>query len=440
MRISNLRVQRYRSLYDLDIDLAPLSALIGPNGGGKSNFIDALNFIGLALSNGLESAVNLKGGLGRFAFRRRGKASRLVAFQISMRFTLTEIQSPRLEFREQLEQLLASGGPAPEFELTYGFRIAEGGTDGFNDFSVASESMDLRAIDGNQGLSLLTIARDRGDVRAVLTKSDKIEPGLWRELVWPFEDEGFANYLSGAVREDQLLAGALAFNAFNAVIASVMRQLSLIQTYVISPALSKLPGVPSPIGQLYWSGANLPSAVNTLQRNFPDRWERVLDRMLELEPRFEEIGAKLTQERTLALQSGELGARRPWSSTEVSDGTIRMLALLTALYDPRFPIVAIEEPENSVHSWMVRSFVEACREAVDSDGKQVLITSHSPALINFFHPQEILVVWRDRSGRSNIRPLLSLDPDVQSLWERGEAFLFDMLDSGLVRQAFPGAS
>ncbi len=47
--LSKLRVQHYKSLYDTEVDLEPLTVFIGPNGSGKSNICEAFavlsNFI-----------------------------------------------------------------------------------------------------------------------------------------------------------------------------------------------------------------------------------------------------------------------------------------------------------------------------------------------------------------------------------------------------------
>lgn len=438
MRITNLKIDRYRSLYAVDVDLLPVVTLVGANGSGKSNFVDALHFLAVALSNGLEAAVNVKGGPEQFSFRWGKRTTQPVSIQATVRLAISEIQSPRPGLLGYLDRSAAEGRRLPDLDVVYGFGIAAHGQNGLGDFSIAFETIEVRTVQESSRPPILSIRRTGDGVTPVVYDTDQIEQELRTELAWPFEDDSFRDVLSKAERREHLLIGALAL--FNPTIAAVARTLGQVQTYSIIPGAGKLPGLPPPVGQLDRSGANLPSAVKALQENFHEAWVRILERMQELEPRFSAISASLTGERRLVLEFGELGARRPWSATEVSDGTIRMLALLTALYDPRAPIVAIEEPENFIHPWMVRTFVEACRDAIASGGKQVILTSHSPALIDFFAPEEIYVVWRVASGRSSIAPLPTLDPDLRAIWERGDASLFDLLDSGLVREAVPGVS
>jgi predicted ATPase len=157
-----------------------------------------------------------------------------------------------------------------------------------------------------------------------------------------------------------------------------------------------------------------------------------MDSMRNIIPGLSEVRTGFTHDRRLTLQFVEAGVGRPWTSEEVSDGTIQSLALFTVLHDPRAPLVFIEEPENSVHPWIVRAFVDACRNTK----KEVVVTTHSPALIDYLKPDEITLVWRD-AGRTELRRLVDLDPQAQELWAKGEASPFEILDSGWIRQGVP---
>ncbi len=86
-----------------------------------------------------------------------------------------------------------------------------------------------------------------------------------------------------------------------------------------------------------------------------------------------------------------------------------------------------------MHPWIIRAFVDACREA---SGKQVIVTSHSPVLISHLNPSEIAVVWR-RQGRTQVRRLSDLDPKAEELWATDGLNAFEILDSGFLREGVP---
>jgi len=90
----------------------------------------------------------------------------------------------------------------------------------------------------------------------------------------------------------------------------------------------------------------------------------------------------------------DIGLRNgpPFSSRVVSDGTLRVLALLTMLHDPKHGgLVCFEEPENGVHPMRLRKLIHRLRELVTDPGEsdpsgeplsQILMNSHSPVVLS----------------------------------------------------------
>jgi predicted ATPase len=76
---------------------------------------------------------------------------------------------------------------------------------------------------------------------------------------------------------------------------------------------------------------------------------------------------------------------------------MKMLSYLTVLNDPEPPhFIGLEEPENFLHPRLLPELAEVCREA--SDNSQLLITSHSPFLLNAMKPKEVRILYRDEHG------------------------------------------
>jgi predicted ATPase len=99
----------------------------------------------------------------------------------------------------------------------------------------------------------------------------------------------------------------------------------------------------------------------------------------------------------LLLQIKDAPFEQPVLSRYASDGTMKMLAYLAVLYDPEPPrFIGIEEPENFLHPRLLPELAEECRNAAASS--QLLITSHSPFLLNAMRPEEVRVLYRDEQG------------------------------------------
>jgi len=92
----------------------------------------------------------------------------------------------------------------------------------------------------------------------------------------------------------------------------------------------------------------------------------------------------------------ELRDGTSFSSRVISDGTIRLLALLTVIDDPnREGILCFEEPENGVHEGRIPDLIDILRSATDTQDRdgdffQVLINTHSPAVMRSLRPEEVL--------------------------------------------------
>jgi predicted ATPase len=98
------------------------------------------------------------------------------------------------------------------------------------------------------------------------------------------------------------------------------------------------------------------------------------------------------------------GKGHNFNVSQISDGTLRLFGLLTALYQPDRPdVIAMEEPEQTVNPGVLAVLADAIRE-VSQSGTQIVITTHSPHLVDLFEPEEILTAELI-DGRTVIRPI-----------------------------------
>lgn len=94
----------------------------------------------------------------------------------------------------------------------------------------------------------------------------------------------------------------------------------------------------------------------------------------------------------------------------LSDGTLRFAALAAALFQPDMPgILTIEEIENGIHPARLRLLIELLRTQAAQGCAQMMVTTHSPALLAWLRPEEYRhTFWcqrDDETGASNITPL-----------------------------------
>jgi predicted ATPase len=217
---------------------------------------------------------------------------------------------------------------------------------------------------------------------------------------------------------------------------TISESLGSIRVFQLSPTNAREFGVPIPNPEMDRHGRNLPAVIDMLIKRHPKTWSMIFGVMQQLLPDLLKIDVDYTHARTLGLFFHEKGVGRPWTVGEISDGTVHSLALLVALYDPRASMLILEEPENSVHTWILRTLMKAASELATS--KQIIVTTHSRTVIDATKPKHVWIMWR-QNGESRLARIDTFDQHVFELLDSGNISTFELLDSGVITEALPPA-
>ena len=96
---------------------------------------------------------------------------------------------------------------------------------------------------------------------------------------------------------------------------------------------------------------------------------------------------------TPQFRMGKQNNNKPhtFNVNQMSDGSLRILGLLVALYqEPKPDTIALEEPELTVHPGALQLITDSIEEV--SKSTQILATTHSPDFLNHFRPEQIVAV------------------------------------------------
>lgn len=434
MIVESLKINGFRSLYETVVEPGSFTVLAGANNAGKTTLADALDFLAEVHRFRLEVALSRKGGFENVAFRRMRRTRRPISMEIRAAINLKDI--PRARHRLGLEHP-DSPEPFGEAVITHQFSFKAASSAIAADFSIVEERIAIGyRADPEACVKEIAFAhRDGTKIQTDAVPEESIPASL--AAMRNFRDEFFP---APAEREIQIEDTVLLTEGLplSPILREFVKGMSGIRIYQISPLESRRAGVPTPNPPLERYGENLPALVDYFRKRAKKSWRSVFDAMQQIVPHLVDITTDFSIDRRLVLQFKEQGVGRAWNANEVSDGTIQSLALFCALFDPRTTLAFIEEPENSVHPWIVRVFADACRTASQQD-KQIFVTTHSPALLQQAKPSEVKLMWRSE-GRSSIAPLLELDPEAEDLWAAGSVDVFELLDSGALRQAVPEGS
>lgn len=427
MQLGRLSIRNYKSLRDVTFSPSALSAVVGPNAAGKSNFADAIHFLSEVYEFGLETAVARKGGYENIAFRKQRRSKAAIEFEVRVNVA---------NRKEVVRPSFVKSSLTFPLEIIHRFSVTAKGSGIKAPFKIEDETLSVWSSKQSNGSKevfkeFIKLSRNSdGEVNVDLI-DNSLQEELWS--VGPTLERYIGDIskgFEGRTYKDQDLFAQQHF--FGSILATF---LSGAEVYQFSTHLSRQAGVPTPNPVLSSTGENLPALVDWLQRNHSKEWSIVESGMREILPALEEINVQYLHTKTLGLFFKENGFGRPWTVKDVSDGTMLSLAMLVAAVDPRSSLLVIEEPENSVHPWILRVILSRLRDVCVS--KNVILTSHSPILVNRLKPEEVWLIYRE-DGESKLRRLTDLDPTLTESWENGEFQLAEYLDSGAIGQAVPG--
>lgn len=401
MRLTRLRVKNFRSIADIDIPLSPLTVLVGPNGSGKSNVVDALRFVRDVFARGLDQAVMDREGMG--VIQRWGTEG----IEIGLVFCIEE------DFEVDFDYVGDNGEPqysvylkTPSTLIDYEFTIVSTANgEGY------IERQELRLKVDERDFPQLEVVRKVDSISGKLGNADWVDNLEKRNFLSPkiYFPSGdvklmdLLNFSKSIFYKDSDLFDFSSIETSNKngdwwkATETLMKEFDDYVTnsnfYTLNPIDLRQPQQVVKESPFDEKGRNLAAVLRRIKRHDESTWPNLLFALqqaitgfdtLEIEP----VGGYLATK--LIYQTDTTQPRTSYLGQE-SDGTIRMLGILAALYqDPAQPFLSIEEPEANIHPGALAVLASVLDEA--SLRSQILVTTHSPDMLDHLPPESFLVV------------------------------------------------
>ncbi|MET4922731.1 AAA family ATPase [Streptomyces sp. PSRA5] len=379
--ITRVRIKNYKSIAHCDVTLDRFTVLLGLNAAGKSNFLDALRFVRDALTDGPEEAVAARGGWSEVLRRVPEPAT---SCTIGLDFHLPVITNNETPWEGRYEITLA---PTIQDRTSPHSRVG---------VHVQHEFCEMRRPGGERFLLPNDFGKNRHQRFLELPRTRSGEgpfPVLW---------------------------------------------VALMQMFFYNPALSRLrearPNL-SLARTLDNDGGNLGPALAALGEQERDRVSQYLGVIV---PGVVEVGPTDPSADYIAarINFAAEGDTEPhvFRAESMSEGTIRAIGLLTALFQPDaregwIPLVAIEEPELALHPLAAGALYDALTEA--SEHVQVLVTTQSAEL--FDRKEADLSAIRVVAAEHGVTVIGEVDPVSRSIVADGLATTAELLRSDQLR-------
>ena len=382
-RLTYLRIKNYRALRDVEFrDLTPLTVLIGPNGSGKSTVLDALDFLAEAVRGNLVGAWEKRN---RFAGMRTRGSEGNIEFELEI-----SIAETRIRYKLELEEHDSSGNP----------RIF-----------VANETIREASYDG----SLCELSS------RYFGNSSELNSYPFLNVYNFNQEEDSKSYCNpdflfvglASIRDTIAAGGALAVSVAVIIktVLSAYRYIHLTDDHLKGYSDA------GPREKLSPNGDNLPNVLYYLHTKHPEVLAKITAQMRRWVPGLADIVTEITSDERLLLRFKDAPFEKPLPAQYMSDGTMRLAALLTLLYEPDATgLLGIEEPENELHPRLLHQLAEELVKATEQ--RQLLIATHSPALLNAFEPEQVWIMHRGADGYAQATRTADI-PNIKELVEDG---------------------
>ncbi len=357
-RVTRIKAKNFRSLKDVDVPLGQFSVLVGPNGSGKSNVLNVLRFLATTARLDLSAALEQWSGFDHV--QRQDGANGDV----------------RIEVQGLITRYASLGAP-DEYALK--FKSGKYGILRTEDFEFKRRSGRGRRYHASG--TNLTISEETERLREIKVASS--------------QTTGLAT-LPKLADED----GGLAIRNF----ADFLSEIRVLEPNVEEARRPARPGS----GRLSGDASNLADALMALRRRDEDAFGQLVNDMRLCLPGLQDIEFKAVggPAGAQSVQLREQGLIRSIDLADASFGTVRLLALLTALHEPDPPaFTAIEEVDHGLHPYALDVLVDRMRAA--SERTQLLVATHSPTFVNRLDASEIVVCDRDATTGASIIPALN---------------------------------
>jgi len=397
--IKRVTIEGYKSFGKLTLDLKPLMVIFGPNASGKSNFLDALYLISRAATRQNLSVAFLghRGlPLESFYYADKGFEENLKKTNISFSFEIDVMLSDAVICKvEEIVRAKRRGIDSPgqakkiitEKRLRYRLEI-EG----------LPETGYLRVMD--ERLCAIKPNGDEKKRRAFLERQGN-------QIHLRMEGQAHPRVFSRGL--DHAIISEALYEPHYPHITAFRMELANWYTYYLEPRGLMRDDVPlAEIESLGPRGQNLAAFLNTLKHKYPSDFNSFNLSLKRILPTDASIDIELLKEGRVGLRLSENGL---WFSARlISEGTLRVIGLLAAIH-PKNPatLIAFEEPENGIHPTRLKLVAEIFKNAAQQHRKQIVITTHSPILPEYFDDKDLFVCRKDNK-QTIIEPFTSCGP------------------------------
>lgn len=386
--LTRVVAKNFLSLKDVDISLGDLNVLVGPNGSGKTNFLNLIRFIGEVARDDLTPALESFGGFQNLVFR--DKSFSPVSFSWNLPLP------PPFHAEITVHGPMTEAEPIDIYSLVF-----------WNSYLIEESPDDHILKIGNViRKEAILLHRENYDCRiSILGRRAEFERNYKNShkhdnQLYSLEVQETSSGLPLLRRLGEAYEGPR--------IEMIAQIFERSRFFEINVSAARQPASMRESQHLLSDASNLAAFLVYMRKAYPERFELLKEDVAFVLPafrdfKFYDIGGAGEAVRVDIIEAPLTGAT-PLAYT--SFGTIRAIALFAMLHDPNPPrLTCLEEIDHGLHPHALDRLVERLRDA--SKETQIIVATHSPALVNRLEPEELIIFQRDPETGATVQREIS---------------------------------
>lgn len=413
MKIQAVRIDGYKNLKTTSFALSKITALVALNNFGKSNVLDAINF--------------------GTRFIRVNEDRKAEMMSSSSAIPINK-ENASHDFEFEMELLTEEGGKTYRLVYGYQFEWAKRDEEGCR---IVKEYLKMKLDEKGQRYGML-ISRDEKGVFYKSTETGRCTTGV-------------------VIEDNELVINKLkAFDSlyFNGIIKKMNGiRLYLEDNFDVKHLYSADPLIRKGVERITVDEDNLPRIIYYIKKNYTNYYERLLDAYKSLFPQIEDVIVRelkidkqhgleipddipfIVSDNVYLLYVKDSNLNQPINFQLMSDGAKRVFMILTRIIVANIEnvaLIAIEEPENSVHPSLLQDYLQILNSFLENC--KIIITSHSPYIVNYLNPLDICIGMSRANGIAefySIRKtaIRKLENDANSVDQSLGDYIFTLLSN-----------
>lgn len=393
--IKSIRLTNFYSFKDITINLnQDLNILIGVNGSGKSNLFRAIRLLKHGVSSGglKELILEQWGGVDEIFFK--GQENQKYERSIGLEFIFDK-------------NIISKYGFHYKQDIIY--RIVLIKSPSLNQYFIdetINTDEGYKFLDFNNGRGRIAERVNEDNLSAIrFIKYDDYDP---QELVLSkiFDSERY--WPLDTLRK--AISDIMVYDYFDTTPNSPIRK-----------AMKATSGK-----RLLPDGSNMPQILNTIKISHKKEYQKIIELLNDVNKNFRGFDFHFLGSGNFELMLDESGLDSAIHVTNISDGTLRYLCLLSILYNPeRGRFICIDEPEVGLHPDMALNITKAIKEA--SKNSMMLIATHSENILDAFEFEQVRVFEKEPDNSTVVNSFKTKDFEkwydeynLGKMWRQGD--------------------